>query len=98
DKLCDFGRLVVQAEQLGDASHARESFGFRLATRTQDPLKQPENLAALVRIVRQHLGNGCKRSFLVDQQHVELLAHQSLEVSKRQNRQLTLLPADTADG
>ena len=75
---------VVDAEQPGDlaavSSCPRRTSSPR-ALRTS--LIRSKRLAPCLRVGGKHRRNGGQRSLLIDQQHVELLAHERLELRQR---------------
>ena len=75
-----------QTKQLRDPGQARLVLVVEWPARSENALYDVERLLAHCRILGQHLRDCCERGFLVDQQQIELFAHQGLELYQREAR------------
>src|SRR5262245_20508148 len=74
----------IDAEQPGDLAQSRPVLRRHFPARGHHLLDEVECLAPQLFIGRKHRRQRRKRGLLIDQQHVELLAHERLEVGQWQ--------------
>src|SRR5262249_22119577 len=86
-------RCLVEAERAGNALHALILFLRKRAPRGQDLLDEVERLASSITVGGKHRRKCRERSFRVEQQDEELLAHERLE---RRERHVTVGAANAA--
>src|SRR6266700_1511866 len=72
-------RCLLDPECAGDSQHPLLVFGRELAARAHDLLDELIRLASRIRVGGEHRGKGGERSFGIDQQEIELLAHERFE-------------------
>src|SRR5215471_8637796 len=73
------GRCLLDPERAGDSQHAFLVLGRELAARAHDLLDELIRLASRIGVGRKHRGKGGERGFGIDQQEIELLAHERFE-------------------
>ena len=88
-----FTRAAFNAEKSRDFFHSVILVSAEFATRTQDLMDYLVPLLSTFEIRWKHRWNSLKRGLLVDQQDIELLAHQLLEFG---NRHIAVRLADAA--
>src|SRR5262245_19062624 len=93
--VCPRRRHRVDAEQLGDLVQSPLVLGGEVAARTQHEVDEAEHLAPGLGIAREQPRDCAERGLLVDQQHVELFAHERLE---GRQRDVAVRAAKAADG
>ena len=74
---------TLETEQSRDFVHSLLVFGGEFSSRTQHLVDQAECLFASFDIGRKHRRNCGKRCLLIDQEDIELLAHERLEIRDR---------------